>query len=81
MGMRQTNVNLEEWQYQRLKELAAKEKKSLSQLFRELVQERFKLEEEEIERDPLFNIIGLGKGDGTNIANEHDKVIYQKAGK
>lgn len=79
--MRQTNVNLEEWQYQQLKELAAKEKKSLSQLFRELVQERFELEEEEVEKDPLFSIIGLGKGDGTNIAREHDKVIYRKANK
>lgn len=81
MGMKQTNINLEEWQYQRLKELARKEKKSLSQLFRELVQERFELEEEELEEDPLFSVVGLGKGDGANIAREHDKAIYRKADK
>jgi predicted DNA-binding protein len=81
MGMKQTNINLEEWQYQRLKELAAKEKKSLSQLFRELVEERFELEEEELEEDPIFSVVGLGKGDGSNIARQHDKAIYRKADK
>ncbi len=79
MGMRQTNVNLEEWQYQRLKELAAKEKKSLSQLFRELVQERFELEEEEVERDPIFEISAMGRGEGGGVAREHDKILYRKS--
>jgi hypothetical protein len=76
--MRETNINLEEWQYQRLKQLAAKENKALSQLLREMVQERFALEEEEIEKDPLFNVIGLGKGDGANTTRKHDDVIYRK---
>ena len=76
--MRQTNISLEEWQYQQLKELADKEGKSISQLIRELIEEKFKLEEEEIEKDPIFEIIGLGRGEGTGVAREHDRILYRK---
>ncbi len=76
--MRQTNISLEEWQYQRLKELAERESKSISQIFRELIDEKLKLEEGEIERDPIFEIIGMGRGEGTGVAREHDKFLYRK---
>lgn len=78
MGMRQTNISLEEWQYQQLKELAEREGKSISQLIRELIKEKFKLEEDEIERDPIFEIIGMGRGEGTGVAQEHDEILYRK---
>ena len=78
MGMRQTNISLEERQYQRLKELAEREGKSLSQIFRELIDEKLELKEDEIEKDPIFEIIGMGRGKRADIAREHDKVIYCK---
>jgi predicted CopG family antitoxin len=78
MGMRQTNISLEEWQYQKLRELAEKEGKSISGLIRELIKEKFKLAEDEIENDPIFEIIGMGKGEGTDVAREHDKLLYRK---
>ncbi len=76
--MKQTNINLEEWQYQQLKELSEKEDKSISQIIRELIDEGLELKEDEIERDPIFEIIGIGKGKGTKVARKHDKILYQK---
>ena len=76
--MRQTNISLEEWQYQRLKELAEKEGKSISQIFRELIDEKLELREGEIEKDPIFEIIGMGTGEGSAVAREHDKILYRK---
>ena len=76
--MRQTNINLEEWQYQQLKELAGREGKSISQIIRELIDELLELGEGEIERDPIFEIIGMGRGEGTSVAREHDKILYRK---
>lgn len=76
--MRQTSISLEEWQYQQLKELAAREGKSISRLIRELIEEKLKLEEDEIEKDPIFEIVGLGRGKGVGVAKEHDKILYKK---
>lgn len=76
--MRQTNISLEEWQYQQLKELAEREGKSISQIVRELLEERLELGPLEIERDPIFDIVGLGRGEGTGLAKEHDKILYRK---
>jgi len=76
--MKQTNINLNEWQYQQLKDLAESEGKSISQIIRELIDERLKLGEAEIERDTIFDIIGLGRGEGVRIAREHDKILYRK---
>ncbi|HHE47506.1 MAG TPA: ribbon-helix-helix protein, CopG family [Candidatus Acetothermia bacterium] len=78
--MRQTNISLEEWQYQHLKELAAREGKSISQIIRELIDEKLSLREEEIEKDPIFEIIALGKGKGGSVARDHDAVLYRKEG-
>ena len=78
MGMRQTNISLEERQYQRLKELAEREGKSISQIFRELIDEKLELREEEVGKDPIFEIIGMGRGKGAGIARDHDKILYRK---
>ncbi len=73
--MRQTNISLEEWQYNHVKELAEREGKSISQIIRELILE---LGEGEIEKDPIFEIIGMGRGEGSGVAREHDKILYRK---
>ena len=73
--MRQTNISLEEWQYHHVKELAEREGKSISQIIRELILE---LGEGEIEKDPIFEIIGMGRGEGSGVAREHDKILYRK---
>lgn len=77
--MRQTNINLEEWQYHHVKELAEREGKSISQIIRELIDALFELREGEIEKDPIFEIIGMGRGESSGVAREHDKFLYRKS--
>ncbi len=77
--MRQTNISLEEWQYHHVKELAEREGKSISQIIRELIDALFELREGEIEKDPIFEIIGMGRGEGSGVAREHDKFLYRKS--
>ena len=56
--MKRINVSLEEKQYQRIKELAEREGKSISQIIRELIDESFHLEGEDRKNDPIFEVIG-----------------------
>ncbi|MCK4392995.1 CopG family transcriptional regulator [Candidatus Bipolaricaulota bacterium] len=77
--MRQTNISLEEWQYHHVKELAEREGKSISQIIRELIDALLELGEGEIEKDPIFEIIGMGRGEGSGVAREHDKILYRKS--
>lgn len=74
--MKQTNISLEERQYQRVKDLAEREGKSISQIIRELIDESFQLESEERKEDPIFEVIGIGHGEGKSIAKDHDEVLY-----
>ncbi len=76
--MKQTNINLEESQYQRLKDLAEREGKSISQIIRELIDESFQLEGEEGKKDPIFDVVGMGHGEGEPVARNHDEVLYDE---
>ena len=77
--MRQTNISLEEWQYCHVKEMAKREGKSISQIIRELINALSELGESEIEKDPIFEIIAMGRGEGGGVAREHDKILYRKS--
>lgn len=74
--MKQTNISLEESQYQRVKDLAEREGKSISQIIRELIDESFHLEGEDRKKDPIFDVIGMGHGEGKPAAKDHDEVLY-----
>ncbi len=74
--MKQTNISLEERQYQRVKDLAEQEGKSISQIIRELIDESFHLEDEDREKDPIFEIVGIGHGKGESVARDHDEELY-----
>ena len=74
--MKQTNISLEERQYQRVKELAEREGKSISQIIRELIEESFVVDEAERRKDPIFEVVGMGHGQGKPTARDHDEVLY-----
>lgn len=76
--MKQTNISLEESQYQRVKDLAEREGKSISQVIRELIDESFHLEGEDRKKDPIFDVVGMGHGKGKPVARDHDEVLYGK---
>jgi len=73
-----TQISLEDWQYQILLEISRKTKKSLSGIIREMITDKFSKLASKGAEDPLFDLIGIGKGDGSPVAREHDKYLYGK---
>ncbi|KAF0121332.1 MAG: hypothetical protein FD151_1284 [bacterium] len=73
-----TQISLEDWQYEALLEMSKKTKKSLSGIIRDLIAEKLSRQAVRAEKDSLWGIIGLGAGDGSPVAREHDKFLYAK---
>ncbi|MBI4378632.1 MAG: hypothetical protein HY578_05990 [Nitrospinae bacterium] len=73
-----TQISLEDWQYQILMEISKKTQKSLSSIIRELISEKLSRQTVKTEEDPIWGIIGLGTGDGSSVAREHDRFLYAK---
>ncbi|MCC6545298.1 MAG: CopG family transcriptional regulator [Nitrospirae bacterium] len=73
-----TQISLEDWQYQILLEISRKTKKSLSWIIREMITDKFSKLASKGADDPVFDLIGIGKGDGSPVAREHDKYLYGK---
>ena len=74
--MKRTNIVLEEWQYQYLRDRAARERKSLSALIRDLVQISATPTRTRAGRDSVLSIIGIGPGRGS--ARRHDEILYRR---
>jgi len=73
-----TNIILEYDQYVFLKDLAKRTKRSISAVVRELVEEKIKHLYRRKETDSIFSIIGMASGDGSPVAREHDKYLYEE---
>ena len=73
-----TQISLEDWQYQVLRDLSRRKRKSLSSIIRDLLTEKFSAPSGRKSRDPLYDIVGLGSGDGSSVAREHDRHLYGK---
>lgn len=73
-----TQISLEDWQYEALLEMSKKTKKSLSGIIRDLIAEKLSRQAVRAKEDPVWGIIGLGAGDGSPVAREHDKFLYAK---
>lgn len=74
-----TQISLEDWQYQALLEMSRKTKKSLSGIIRDLINDKFSKQMIKKDKEPLFKLIGIGAGDGSAAAREHDKYLYSQA--
>jgi|GEM_PF-963985 len=73
-----TQISLEDWQYQILLEMSKKGKKSLSQIIREFLSEKLSKQAVKPKEDSVWSIIGIGSGDGSPVAREHDRFLYAK---
>jgi len=73
-----TQISLEDWQYHMLLEMSKKTKKSLSSIIRDLLAEKFSKLPADKKQDPLFELVGIGSGDGSPVAREHDRYLYSK---
>ncbi len=73
-----TQISLEDWQYQMLLDMSRRKRKSLSSIIRDLISEKFSKQAAASKEDPLWGIIGLGAGDGSSVARDHDRFLYGK---
>ncbi len=78
--MKRTNIVLEEWQHQYLKDRAEREGKSISAIVRELIETSMRPHKDGIKDDPIFKIVGMfkGKKKKQDICRRHDEIIYRK---
>ena len=58
--------------------MSKKETKSLSCISREFLPEKFLKQAIKAKEDSVWSIIGIGSGDGSPVAREHDRFLYAK---
>lgn len=71
-----TQISLENRQYQELLMISRKTGKSLAGIIREMLDEHLAKRAANMQKDPLWDVIGLGSGDGAPVAREHDRFLY-----
>ena len=74
-----TQIYLSEEQHRVLKEKAKRSRQSMAELIRSAIDQYLQhLETEEIlsPEDPIFEIIGMGESDVTDLSMAHDKYLY-----
>ena len=77
--MHRTQIQLEQWQYQYLVEKAHQTRSSISDVIRRLITQAAHAQAPaERGSDPIFSIIGIGKGDGSPVSRDHDRYLYGK---
>lgn len=74
--MHRTQLYLDEQRYQYLVDLAQRKKESLAQIIRDLLDEHMKRQIKKPTDDPLFKVVGIGKGDGQPIAKDYESYLY-----
>ncbi|MDP3013295.1 MAG: hypothetical protein Q8M92_03570 [Candidatus Subteraquimicrobiales bacterium] len=74
--MHRTQIYLDETRYQYLVNLARRQKKSIAQVIRELVDEHVKKRAGQKEEDSFFKVIGIAAGTGEAIAERYEDVLY-----
>lgn len=85
--MHRTQILLENWQYDRLRQLAQERRQSLGEILRRWVTEKLAPSPaQEFERDPLLDVVGMGNHAANQkktemskpIATQIDDSIYRK---
>ena len=76
--MHRTQISLEDWQYEKLREVSRKTKKSLSLVIRNLISGAFSAQTISKKEDSLSELIGVGHGDGSPVARDHDRYLYMR---
>ena len=82
--MHRTQVYLEDGQYSMLRTQARRQGKTLAAVIREILDAHLGTGgSARRPRDPMEDVIGLGKGDGSAVAENHAEYLYgrQRGGK
>ena len=73
-----TQVLLGEAQYRWLATQARQKRKSRSEVLRELIDTQRATRARGREEDPLFRIVGMAKDPARDVAEHHDRYLYDK---
>lgn len=79
-----TQIYLSEDQHRLLRERAERSRQSMAELVRRAIDQYLQhLETEEVlsQDDPVFDIIGKGESDVSDLSVAHDKYLYSLEGK
>jgi hypothetical protein len=74
--MHRTQVYLEETHCQLLRARAKREGKSLAAVLREILDQHFSAADGGSVDDPFARVIGIGKGDGSTVAENYEDYLY-----
>lgn len=74
--MHRTQVYLEESQYQLLRSLARRKGKSLAAVLRDILDAYLQAPVGTAFQDPFRRVIGIGKGDGSAVAEDYEDYLY-----
>lgn len=71
-----TQILLEHWQYEKLCEISHITQKSISTIIRDLISDKYLRKKSSKTTDPIMDVIGIGSGDGSSVAQDHDEFLY-----
>jgi predicted DNA-binding protein len=74
--LHRTQVYLEQTQYELLKSRARREGKTLAAVIREVLDAYLAGPNPIAAQDPLRRVIGIGKGDGSAVAENYEDFLY-----
>lgn len=74
--MHRTQVYLEEGHYQLLRSLARRRGKSLAAVLRDILDAYLQAPSGNAGQDPFHRVIGMGKGDGSAVAENYENYLY-----
>ncbi len=74
--MHRTQIYLEDGQYELLRARARREGKSLAAVIREILSKHLGAGRDSRGRDGFDAVIGIGKGDGSRVAENFEEYLY-----
>ncbi len=71
-----TQIYLEEGHYQMLRSIARRKGKSLAAVLRDIIDCYLQPSSATADSDPFHRVIGIGKGDGSAVAENYENYLY-----
>lgn len=76
--MTRAQILLDKRQHKFLAKMAKQQRKSMSELIRQWIDEKSIQDEQERRKDPLFKLVGMGHDTATDVSIRHDEYLYGK---
>ncbi len=74
--MKRVNVSLSQRDYHFLQREARLGRTSMAAVIREMIEDKMRARRRILVGHPFQNIIGLGRGDGSPVSENHDQYLY-----